>query len=34
MPGANFDRIIDDSLGWGIRGGIDHDTARYYLSYD
>ena len=34
IPGADFDRTIDDSTGWGLRGGVDYDTARYYLTYD
>lgn len=34
MPGVNFDRVLDDSSGWGVRVGNDQTVSRYYLSYD
>lgn len=33
MPGADFDRVIDDSTSWGLRVGSDEDSVRYYLDY-
>lgn len=34
MPGVRFDRVINDSDGWGLRFGQDQDDTRYYISFD
>ncbi len=34
MPALRPGRIIDGTTAWGIRGGVDQHTARYYLTYN